>query len=328
MATPAEEYAKALKEAILNGIGKDELVESLIKYYSKDVAAAIKTGNFTSDKDVADLFNKILINKKAKPSPIVYGTPAGADYPTIWKDNARSYNIDYVQWFASGKASRAYMMFGFLKTVAKDVPSVFNKLTAYFNITKDKELEFTTMLTKMQVIIDTGTETAKKQLFEALAKDSDINDIMYVYTAIFTNATDVMFFDAILGYLMLSSCWLDGLTYANVKLNKVAPGMLAGRADTWSNRSNLFRGFSSAIIQETLRSLEEDLVFKNATKYNTMRKAQTIGDKTAEVQMVVIINEKFNYNCDNDFDGERGTNTYRTRFGLAYKDFKVTTPEA
>ncbi|CAB4934648.1 unannotated protein [freshwater metagenome] len=323
--TTAEKYAKALKEAILNGIGKDELVESLIKHYSKDVSPQIKTDNFTSDKDVADLFNIILISKK----PITTTTYGLAtDWPTYWKDSARNYNIDYSFWFDKKKLSKAYIMFEFLKTVAKDVPSVFSKLTAYLKITDDKELEFTNMLSKMQGIVDTGTETDKKQLFEALAKDKDINDIMYVYTAIFTGATDVMFFDAILGYLMLSSFWLDGWVIGQNKLNQKAPGMLGGRTTTWSNKTNLFRGYSNDIIQETFRLLEEDPFLRDTTKYKALRKAQLVGDTTAEIQMLVYINEKFNYNCDKDFDGDRGTNTYRTGFGLAYKGFKITTPEA
>ena len=214
-------------------------------------------------------------------------------------------------------------MFTYISTLSTLVPTWTQKLASFFNLSPDKTQAAIKLFQNLNIIVNSTNEDNKKYLFQELAKDADINDIMYVYAATYIKATNVMYHDAVLGYLILNAFWIDGSVVGVNKINKAAPGLYHKTVADWKGSLNKFTTYSAALIQETYKSLESDLQLKDTTIYKPNRFKQTYGAPTAEIQMMVTINEKFNYNCDGDYNNSK----YRKGIALAYKSFKITTPK-
>lgn len=167
-------------------------------------------------------------------------------------------------------------------------------------------------------------------LFEAMAKSAIISKLMYMYLAHLTSAIAVMYFDAVLGYLMISTYWNDGAAIGPQTLKgvlgdpKTGPGVLFQPYSVWEPTITNFPQLSFNLLQKIYDLLGTDTRFSGTTVYKPKRMQQLQTDQYSQINMLVIINEKFNINCDTEYK----ESSYRADLGNQhYKKFKIITPD-
>jgi hypothetical protein len=288
----------------------------------------MKDTNKTSDDDVAGLFTKILFSRKPIPAKIVWPKDEkdaikSIEYPLEWSGMLRSYNLDYDYWMTEN-GQKGHLMedfFLFLKRFADENETYFDKWKTFFG-GADKEQAAKLMFDKLAKM--TKVQDTKLVFFEAIAKSPNISKLIYMFIAHYTSAIAIMYYDAVFGYLVLNSYWVDGVMYGVKNINAVVPEVIDKNFETWKNAIPTFTQSSFDLILKVYSELETNTQLNTTTVYKPNRKKQLYGQANSDIQMLVLINEKFNINCDNEFT----TSPYRVELAnLHYKKFKMTIPD-
>jgi len=314
-----------------------ELALAIVKFsaHIKGITPAMKDTNKTSDDDVAGMFTKILFSRKPTPAKIAWpkkekDATKSIEYPLQWSGMLRSYDLDYDYWMTENGQTGHVMedFFLFLKKFAKETQTIGNKFWSFIGGKDDAEaaeLMFDN-LAKMTK----APATNKALFFEAIAKSANISKLIYMFIAHYISAIAIMYYDAVFGYLVLNTYWVDGVIYGVKNINAVVPEVIikntaAGAPfETWKNAIPTFTQSSFDLILKVYSELETNTELNTTTVYKPNRKKQLYGQANSDIQMLVLINEKFNINCDTEFT----TSPYRVELAnMHYKKFKMTIPD-
>jgi len=306
----------------------EELALEIVKFsaHIKGITPAMKDTNKTSDDDVAGMFTKILFGRKPPPAKIAWpkkDATKSIEYPLQWSGMLRSYDLDYDYWMTEHDQTGHVMedFFLFLKKFADENESYFDKWKTFFG-GADKEQAAKLMFDNLAKM--TKVPTTKVLFFEAIAKSPNISKLIYMYIAHYTSAIAIMYYDAVFGYLVLNSYWVDGVIYGVKNINAVAPKVINQNFENWKNAIPTFTQSSFDLIIKVYSELETNTELNTTTVYKPNRKKQLYGQANSDIQMLVLINEKFNINCDTEYT----TSPYQVELAnMHYKKFKMTIPD-
>lgn len=323
---------KNLEAFIVKALDND-LVLEIVKFSAKqkDITEPMKEKNDTSDEHIANLFTNLILPIKPTPAKITWPSndeEAKKDttkYPLQWAGQRRSYNLDYKFWMKVGDDKRFHKMkdfFEFLKLFAEAGETKWDKFKEVFGGTDQRGAAVKLF---KELIAMSDSEKDKALFFEELAKSANISKLIYMYIAHYTSAIAIMYHDAIFGYLILSNYWNDGAIYGQNIIQSATDKIINQKYDYWRDVINDFPEKSRKLIQAGYDELANNAELSGATVYKSNRLNQLYGPGTSsDIKMLVIINEKFNMNCDNDFN----TSKYRVDLGNGhYKTFKITIPD-
>lgn len=316
-------------ELFISTAGNDLILE-IVKFSAtqKDITKAMQEKNDTSDENIANLFTKLILPIKPTPAKIVWQKKEEdlTKYPLFWVGQKRSYNLDYRFWMnADGDpVHKMKDFFEFLKLFAETSETYFSKFKEFFG-GEDREKTAKAMFVSLQKMSEVvGT---KALFFEELAKSANISKLIYMYVAHYTSAIAIMYFDAVFGYLVLSNYWTNGAYYGQNMIQSITDKIIGKKYDYWRGDIPDFPEKSRKLIQAGYDELANNAELSGATTYKTNRLNQLYGPGTSsDIKMLVIINEKFNINCDGDYDASNSTD-YRAKLAGHYKSFKITIPD-
>ena len=332
MAQTYKQLVTQLEAFIVKALDNDLILE-IVKFSAtqKDITKAMKEKNDTSDEHIANLFTNLILPIKPTPAKITWPTKEDrlkdtTKYPLQWAGQMRSYNLDYRFWMKVEDDPNHKMkdFFDFLKLFAEAGETKWDKFKEVFggNDQKGAAVKLFTDLIAMSKV-----EGTKALFFEELAKSANISKLIYMYIAHYTSAIAIMYHDAIFGYLILSNYWNDGAIYGQKIIQSATDKIINQKYDYWRDVIPDFPEKSRKLIQAGYDELANNAELSGATVYKSNRLNQLYGPGTSsDIKMLVIINEKFNINCDGGYDASNSTD-YRAKLAGHYKSFKITIPD-